>query len=752
LSENEKKSKNKLTEKLTNVVKEQFNTIITALFTLQIANFVSMYLFNKGIIGITFTLFALIFIVFAVGKDYAEEKAKKYGFMIFKFALLVFVFSLVNHFFLMLGDGLRDSSEAKANSIFKLSIFINVAISIGMVALLRKDETKEVFNNIYENSILEKFGLKSQATEKKMGDIKIAINKSTGKVEILPFKDRFLHMLVLGPTGSGKTSQTIIPMINQDMQNPDCGITVIEPKADLAEKIYAMAKHYGRQVIYFNPILPDCPYFNPLFGKEEDVIENIATTFKMLSPDSPQFFMDMNENLIRNALKVLKRTMGNDATFIDLYTLIANPGGAGRKMVMGFSRMNAETAEIAKENSDIAQYFLNDYFNEKSKTYEHCSAVRTQVGKIISNKFLRKVLNPPAGKNDIDFDKHLAQGGVIAIATAQGTLRDLGRFLGYFIILQFQASVFRRPGNENTRLAHFLYIDEFQVYANPGFADMLTQGRSYRVASHLATQNRALIGMGRGQEGKDFIELVSTNARNIIIYPGGNALDAKYYSDQFGEILKKTTQKGVSSQKFNPLYGFQKMSYDNVSVRETEAMEARFSPSDIMYRPFGEITYLLIKKNSIQTPEVGTIEYIPVDLNNKLDAMIEEYNENIFKKPSRDVSGEEHFEESQQTEQVQQVQDLVLQKEPVIAKNPVTSPTTRKGIPDRVQNIDDFILVEEPKKKPVDTKEYISPDDDFTDDIVLEADDKQFTINEAKKNDSSSNEISFMNDEEDDLI
>ena len=93
----------------------------------------------------------------------------------------------------------------------------------------------------------------------------------------------------------------------------------------------------------------------------------------------------------------------------------------------------------------------------------------------------------------MDFDEHLAKGGILCITTAQGKLRDLGRFLGYFVILNFQSSVFKREGNENTRKPHFLYIDEFQVYSNPGFADMLTQGRSYRVASHLATQNRALI-------------------------------------------------------------------------------------------------------------------------------------------------------------------------------------------------------------------------------------------------------------------
>lgn len=35
------------------------------------------------------------------------------------------------------------------------------------------------------------------------------------------------------PTGSGKTSQSVIPMINRDMTNNDIGITVIEPKGKI---------------------------------------------------------------------------------------------------------------------------------------------------------------------------------------------------------------------------------------------------------------------------------------------------------------------------------------------------------------------------------------------------------------------------------------------------------------------------------------------------------------------------------------
>ena len=238
----------------------------------------------------------------------------------------------------------------------------------------------------------------------------------------------------------------------------------------------------------------------------------------------------------------------------------------------------------------------------------------------------------------IDFDKHLADGGIICISTAQGTLRDLGKYLGYFIILQLQSSVFRRPGNENTRRAHMLYIDEFQTYSNPGFSDMLTQGRSYRVASHLATQARAQMAMGGGKDGKNFVELVSTNARNIVLYPGCSKDDAEYYSKQFGEYEKTEVQIGKSYKTFNLLTGgLDKLGHPTETIREAKKMTAIFSPSDLIYRPFGEIVYCIIKKNSIQTPKVGQIEYIPRELNEELDKMVDKYIEEHLKSDDEDM-------------------------------------------------------------------------------------------------------------------
>ncbi|MFF2531563.1 type IV secretory system conjugative DNA transfer family protein [Brevibacillus sp. NPDC058079] len=708
-------------EKFFEVTGKNFLTIMVATFMLQLANFIAGYVFfssNFTVILVTFVFVVMGFLFF---KDKASEDQKKIGFWIFKIALLVFACSVVNHLFLGMANTLGSQNTAKALSLFRMSFFVNIGLLVGSVAFFRSEAVKETLNNVYEQSVLEKLKIAGFSTEeKKMGDVQIAINMETKKPVFLKYKDRFLHMLILGPTGSGKTSQTIIPMINQDMQNLDCGITVLEPKSDLAEKIYSMAEHYGRKAVYFNPILPNCPYFNPLYGKEEDVIENMATTFKMLNPDSPQFFLDMNEGLIRNALKVLKRLYGNKANLIELSRLLHNSGGMGRKMVTQFSRLNTDSAETTKENADIASWFLNEYFNEKSKTYEHCSGLRSQVSKITDNPHLRRVLNPPNGENDVDFDKILEEGGVLAITTAQGALRDLGRFLGYFIILQLQSSVFRRPGNENTRRPHFLYIDEFQVYSNPGFADMLTQGRSYRVASHLATQNRALIGMGSGQDGKDFVELVSTNARNIIIYPGGNAQDAKYYSDQFGEIVKREIRKTVSRKKFSPLGGFQSAGSPSESTSVVETKEARFSPADLIYRDFGEIVYCIIKNNSIQLPGVGIIQYIPNELNDKLDEMVQEYKETVFAKHA-------HMTPSSLEPEMEEV----LEAEPVIAKSVVETAPSRKNDKEHLYK----------------GKEIVNPDEDFTDDFVIGG-----SGEDPAAQTKGENEFSFPTEEEDDLI
>lgn len=717
---------------------------------------------SSSLLFIILLLLIPVFVMFFCKDTFEELKQQKKLFNTCKNCIMLNFFMIVNHlamcFTKMINSntttnsmGIDISFDGVGTIVILLADFI---IFFFLTFYLKSARVQNQLDVYFEFNFLEYFNLLNFEDMTK-GDIYICQDSKKDIPVRLPYTDRFLHMLIIGPTGCGKTSQIITPMLNQDVQNLEAGVTVIEPKGDLAEKIYAMAQYYGRKAIYFNPQLDACPSFNPLYGKEEDVIENIVTTFKMLDPDAKQYFQDMNEQLLRNALKILKRFKGNKATLIDLNTLISNPGGEGRMIVNKFMKLPAKTESEQKENLDCATYFLENYFNEKSKTYENCSGVRSQVAKITSNKFLRKVLNPTNGKSDLDFEKCLEDGEVLCITTAQGKLRDLGSFLGYFIILNFQSAVFKRPGNEDNRRPHFLYIDEFQKYSNPGFADMLTQGRSYRVASHLATQARAQIGMGSGKDGNAFINLVSTNCRNIVVFPGVSYDDAKYYSDQFGQDMIKKRKVSVSHKELNPIHGFDKIGYDNISEGVEEKLESRFTPTDIIYQKKQHMTFGYVKNMVVQVPVSGKINYIPIDLNKRLNVMIGE-NELLMKygknpNDCRDLSvlGAPLFKEWES--QIDDIARIIKEKEIADRQYEDTS-TPENNVKSDIEkdlgsiNPMDFVTISE------NPQEYNKKKETNFEDLSKKSSGIQLSEDDLKGIDVAPVNINTSMDEDDDLI
>lgn len=360
------------------------------------------------------------------------------------------------------------------------------------------------------------------------------------------------HMLLLGPTGCGKIGLTLLPLINQDMKNKDIGMTIMEPTGDLAEQAYKLALKNNRKVLYFNPYDPDCPQFNPLTGEETEAEEHMSIIYKQMDMNSPQFFKDMNEVLIRNAVKVIKRLYKEKATLLDLFNLVHNSNGMGRKMVQMLMRTEAPSTEI-KENEFLGEWFLFEYFNDRSKTYEHCSGFRAFISKIVSNSSAEKIFTPNLEKKTIDFENHLEEGNVLIISTAHGLLRDVGLFLGLSLMLKFQEATFRLNGIESIKRVHALYLNESQCYVNKGFPSFLSHGGRCGIMTHIAAQNRRSLGQnidGTDQEKNDYAEIISTNIRNVILYPGSYE-DFLYYSERWNSWSNKKSKEMSNMFAYN---------------------------------------------------------------------------------------------------------------------------------------------------------------------------------------------------------
>jgi hypothetical protein len=176
------------------------------------------------------------------------------------------------------------------------------------------------------------------------------------------------------------------------------------------------------------------------------------------------------------------------------------------------------------------------------------------------NKAVRKILCER--KNNIDLDRVLAEGLCVTVCTRRGELGALlSKPFGMFYILTMQDAVLRRPGDENTRIPHFFYIDQFPDFVNKETETCFTLFRKYRCAMTIAIQN--LSQLERTKSMKFYKEVVTSNSKTVAVFGDTNKEDSDYWSKSFGRFeywnitntLDKTPLANLSSPKDSGLNG-----------------------------------------------------------------------------------------------------------------------------------------------------------------------------------------------------
>lgn len=392
---------------------------------------------------------------------------------------------------------------------------------------------------------------------------------SSGPV-VIKKDDRYLHTLITGTTGTGKTSRVLKPMIWQNLKalkaGHRLGLTVVEPKGDLAQDVYEMCRDLGLPCTFINPEWPRTAKFNPLEGDPETAAEIMRTVLVHLFGRQEAFWRANYELAARNIVLLLKHVKGDDVTMEDLIDALRNY----QKLAAYVRRLEVGPAERSKKS--LADYFRIEVL-ENEKSPQFLMGLRLTLEDLTGNSMLRRVL---CARSDIDLDRHLDRGGVLVVNTAMGPLGRLGDAFGQFFLLHFQQAVFRRQGTEQTRTPHVLYIDEFPRYTNPDFERLLAIGRSFRCAAVLALQTTAQALL---DEKRVFRDVMADNTRNKIILNPGTAEEAKYLAAQLGEYETVEEQKTYKRQG-TLIYPWYADGY-----RETEKMKARYPYTDLMELP-----------------------------------------------------------------------------------------------------------------------------------------------------------------------
>jgi hypothetical protein len=351
--------------------------------------------------------------------------------------------------------------------------------------------------------------------------------------------ERRRHMYILGATGTGKTTM-LLSMIQQDIQNGK-GLCLIDPHGDLVEDIlHIIPKNRIKDVVYFNPddigyptginLLELTPGLKgeDAIREKEFIAESIISLFHKIYTE--KYSGPRMEYILRNTIHTAF-TVPN-ATLFTIYKLLINTGF--RKSVV---------RNLKDEN-------LLDFWK-----YEFAKAGDYQKVKMISpitNKIGRFLFSPTAkrileqDKSTINFDEIMNEGKILLSNVSKGKIgEDNSEVFGVVIMAKIQLAALKRARMAmKDRKDFYLYVDEFQNFATPAFAQILSEARKYKLGAVLAHQTTSQI------EDKSLINITLANTGTVICFRTANPEDEKLILPQFQPYVEKGEIASLPSFRF----------------------------------------------------------------------------------------------------------------------------------------------------------------------------------------------------------
>lgn len=287
--------------------------------------------------------------------------------------------------------------------------------------------------------------------------------------------DRRRHMYVLGKTGMGKTTLMENLILSDIIAGHGC--CYIDPHGDTAEKLVDfIPPHRINDVVYFNPSDTAFPMgFNILETDNDDqkplVASGLMGVFKKIWPDVWSARM---EYILMNCVLALLDYPG--ATLLGISRILVDKEYRARV--------------TAKIRDPIVKTFWVAEFSSWSEKYatEAIAPVQNKVGQFLSSSVVRNIVAQV--KSTVNFRQIMDEGKICIVNLSKGRIgEDNMRLLGGMVVTKIQLAAQERQNiPEHDRRDFYVYVDEFQNFANESFATILSEARKYRLNLTIAHQ------------------------------------------------------------------------------------------------------------------------------------------------------------------------------------------------------------------------------------------------------------------------
>jgi len=335
-------------------------------------------------------------------------------------------------------------------------------------------------------------------------------------------EDRMRHIYIIGKTGTGK-SEMLKDMVLQDIKAGK-GVCFMDPHGDAVEDLLKLIPpDRAEDVIYFNPSDTERPMgMNLLEARTEDEKHFAATSvinlmYKLFDPYKTGIVGPRFEHGVRNAMLTAMSVPGN--TFVEVMRIMTD------------ARYVQEL--LPHVDDPIVRRYWTDQIAQTSDFHksEVLDYTVSKFGRFVTNKLIRNIIGQ--SQSSYDMRKVMDEGKILLINLAKGPLgEENSNFLGLLLVPRIlMAAMSRANVPMEERRDFYFYVDEFQNFATPDFAVILSEARKYRLGLCVANQ---------------FIGQVEEEVKNAIFGNVGTKIafrigvtDASYMAHEFAPTFSE---------------------------------------------------------------------------------------------------------------------------------------------------------------------------------------------------------------------
>lgn len=340
-------------------------------------------------------------------------------------------------------------------------------------------------------------------------DVVVGVNNHGGETQPIgmSLEQRQKHTYVIGKTGTGKTT-LLTSSVYQDMVNGK-GLAVLDPHGDMFQELLRIVpKHRQKDVVIFDPSDREYPIgLNLLdpgieFASEDDkhewITSSVLSVFAKLA-DERQWGPRM-EHVLRSA--TMSTLQSPNPSLYTLQCLLTD---------------KSYQKQIAKTLKDpVLKQFWNKEFKLMGpmQLSKATAPLTNRLGHFITTKMSRHILLQET--STLRIADIMNEGKILLVNLSKGDVGEDQSFFFGTILTSFiwMAAYQRTKIPEKQRRDFFVYIDEFQNFATPQFADITSEGRKFRVSLIVSHQNVAQIAE------QSILQVMAGNSHTLICLKG----------------------------------------------------------------------------------------------------------------------------------------------------------------------------------------------------------------------------------------